>query len=67
MSFDDDMKKLDETVAWFEKGGMSVDEALSRFEEGVKLIKQCRAFLDGSKRRVEMLLEECETGSDAEP
>lgn len=64
MSFSDDMKALDEIVASFERGGMSVEESLSRFEEGVKLIKQCRAYLDDTKRRVALLVDESSAESE---
>jgi len=36
-SFEDALKRLEEIVALLEKGGLSLEESLSLFEEGVNL------------------------------
>lgn len=57
MNFSEEMEKLKEIAESFERAPMSVEEALSRFEEGVKLVRSCASWLDKTKRRVTMLAE----------
>ncbi|MDR3332002.1 MAG: exodeoxyribonuclease VII small subunit [Synergistaceae bacterium] len=63
MSFSGDMERLQEIVGEFESNDIGMEESLALFEEGVKLIKSCREYLDGAKRRVTMLSGDQETGS----
>ncbi|MDR3354085.1 MAG: exodeoxyribonuclease VII small subunit [Synergistaceae bacterium] len=55
MSFSNDMERLQEIVNWFESENPGIDESLELFEEGIKLIKNCREYLEDAKRRVTIL------------
>ncbi|GHV29798.1 hypothetical protein FACS1894167_09630 [Synergistales bacterium] len=55
MNFSADMDRLKGIVAEFEAGQLGMEESLTRFEEGVSLIKNCREFLENAKRKVELL------------
>jgi exodeoxyribonuclease VII small subunit len=55
VSFSEDMNRLKGIVAEFETGQLGMEESLTRFEEGVSLIKNCREFLENAKRKVELL------------
>jgi exodeoxyribonuclease VII small subunit len=63
MSFSGDMERLQEIVGEFESNDIGMEESLALFEEGVKLIKSCREYLDGAKRRVTTLSSDQEMGS----
>ena len=52
MSFSGDMERLKAIIGEFETHDLSMEDSLSLFEEGVRLIKDCREYLDSSKRRV---------------
>lgn len=56
-SFEDAMQRLEEIVNALEDGNASLDASLKLFEEGVKLVTECKARLDGAEQRVKMLIE----------
>jgi exodeoxyribonuclease VII small subunit len=54
MSFTGDMERLQEILDEF-GGDPDMERSLALFEEGVKLIKGCREFLENARRRVTLL------------
>lgn len=55
MGFAGDMERLQEILDEFEERDPDMERSLELFEEGVKLIKDCREFMDNAKRRVTVL------------
>ncbi|MDR1515745.1 MAG: exodeoxyribonuclease VII small subunit [Synergistaceae bacterium] len=66
MSFSGDMEKLQAIIDEFESEAPDMEDSLALFEEGVKLIRSCREYLDGAKRRVTALTDEREAGDLAD-
>lgn len=61
MTFEEALKELEETVKKLENGETTLDEAMSLFEKGVLLTKNCRKMLDEAQLRVKKVTEEgCE-------
>jgi exodeoxyribonuclease VII small subunit len=56
IKFEDALKKLEKIVSDLETGEMSLDESLSKYEEGIKLSKLCSRQLEAAKSRVELLM-----------
>lgn len=56
MKFEQAMERLDEIVRQLERGEAPLEEALSLFEEGTKLVKQCSAQLERAEQKVSKLL-----------
>lgn len=54
-SFDDGLDHLEALVQQLETGSLSLEEALSRFEEGVQLSQALQKQLAEAQRRVEVL------------
>ena len=54
------MERLESIVADLEEGEFTLEEALNKFEEGLKLGKQCRKILDQAELRVKTLVENAE-------
>jgi exodeoxyribonuclease VII small subunit len=54
-SFEDGLKRLEEIVHLLEEGEIGLNEALARYEEGVKLLRQSYDLLEGAERRIELL------------
>lgn len=52
---DESLQKLEEIVAALEKGDNSLEYALSLFESGIKLTKQCQQALAEAEQKVETL------------
>ena len=61
MGFTGDMDRLQEILDEFEEHDPDMERSLELFEEGVKLIKDCREFLENAKRRVTILTGDGET------
>ncbi len=60
--FDERLGRLEELVAELEGGELSLEDAMERFGEGVKLLGACRESLSAYEERVEELSAEAETG-----
>lgn len=63
-SFEEAMARLEAIVSALEEGKAGLDESLSIYEEGVKLVKYCHDTLDKAEQRVRILIknEEGEMG-----
>lgn len=62
-TFEENMIRLEAIVAQLEKGEAPLDESLKLFEEGTKLISECRTALDKAEQQVVKLMK----GPDGEP
>jgi len=56
-SFEDKLKHLEDIVHELEGSGLTLDEALRKFEAGVKLSRLCHRRLDDAEMRIEELVE----------
>lgn len=56
INFEEAMKKLEQITAELEKGDLSLDEAVKKFEEGIKLSKECNKILEDSEKRINILI-----------
>lgn len=66
-TFEGAMKLLESIVRELESGDLSLDEALKKFQDGVKLSKFCSNKLDETEKKVSILLKNEEGGVQAEP
>lgn len=55
LSFEESMQRLDGIVKRLELGDVALDESLSLFEEGAKLLASCNQMLDAAEQKVIML------------
>ncbi len=56
IKFEEGLKKLEKIVDDLESGNLSLDEALAKYEEGIKLSKECSRKLEVARKKVEILL-----------
>jgi exodeoxyribonuclease VII small subunit len=56
IKFEDALKKLEKIVTELEDGDLPLDEALGKYEEGIKLSKACAKKLEVARKKVEILL-----------
>ncbi|MBN2453812.1 MAG: exodeoxyribonuclease VII small subunit [Candidatus Omnitrophica bacterium] len=56
MKFEEALKKLEKIVGELEGGDLPLDEALEKYEEGIRLSKTCAKKLEAAKKKVEMLI-----------
>ena len=59
-SFEHALAALEQIVRDLEDGRLGLAESLARYEQGIKLLKNCYAQLEQAERRIELL-----TGIDA--
>lgn len=63
-SFEGALEQLETTVGRLEEGEMPLEDALTLFEKGVLLSRQCAETLEAAERRIEILV--AESGDDAD-
>jgi exodeoxyribonuclease VII small subunit len=56
-SFEELYSQLEEKVALLERGGLSLDDSLSAYEDAVALAQKCQQLLDGAELRITRLKE----------
>ena len=56
-NFEDNMKNLEKIVNELEKGDLNLDESISKFEEGIKISKDCNKILEEAEKKITILLE----------
>lgn len=57
-NFEESMKKLETIVTELENGNLNLDESVKKFEEGMKIAKQCNNILEDAEKKITILLEE---------
>jgi exodeoxyribonuclease VII small subunit len=57
-SFDARLERLEGIVKELELGGLGLEPAIERYQEGIELLKQCHRTLEGFRRRVEELTQD---------
>jgi exodeoxyribonuclease VII small subunit len=67
VTFEQMMKRLEELVSRLERGDLSLEESISAFEEGIRLVKQCTAVLGEAEKRIQRLTQEGATLRGADP
>ena len=61
LPFEEAMKQLEVVAEELEKGELNLDEAVSKFEEGMKLSKLCSELLENAEKRITILLNDGDT------
>ena len=66
-NFEKDLEKLEKIVEELEEGGLSLEQSLKRFEDGVKLSRRCEKALSSAEKRIEILLKNAEGELEPQP
>lgn len=56
INFEEAMKQLENIASELEKGDLTLDESVNKFEDGMKLSKKCNDFLDSAEKKITMLI-----------
>lgn len=62
VKFEEALKQLEAIVSRLEVGDLPLEQALSIFEEGVRLAKLCSQRLNEAERRVNILVKSADAG-----
>ena len=55
VSFEKALEKLEKIVSELEAGNITLEDALSRYEEGIKLSRVCQEKLTQAEKKIEVL------------
>ena len=66
-TFEEAMKQLEKIVQDLEGGDQPLEEAIARFEEGIRLSKFCSRKLDETEKRITILLKDSEGNPEESP
>jgi len=61
MKFEDNLKALEGLVEKMESGTMNLDEMITAFEEGRKLVSDCQKDLESIRQRIEKVTKDGST------
>lgn len=56
LNFEESMQNLETIANELEKGNLSLDESVNKFEEGMKLSKKCNDFLESAEKKITILI-----------
>jgi exodeoxyribonuclease VII small subunit len=65
-TFEELFRRLEETVAKLEEGGLPLEQSLALYEEGMILAKRCQEMLDGAEVRIRQLRETLAAPAESE-
>lgn len=55
-SFETKMQALEQIVSNLEKGDLNLDDSVKKFEQGMKISKECSKMLEETEKRITILL-----------
>ena len=55
-SFEESLAELEKIATEIEKGDLGLEQAISEFEKGIKLSKECSENLDDAEKRINILV-----------
>jgi len=67
ISFEKAMERLEKLVEELEEGGISLEDSLKKFEEGVKLSRLCSDKLKEAQKKIEILTKDAKGETAAQP
>ena len=56
-SFEENIENLENIVTELEKGDLNLDESMKKFEEGMKISRDCTKILEEAEKKITILLE----------
>lgn len=59
-SFEEQMEELEKIVNELENGKLNLDESVSKFEEGIKISKDCNKILEEAEKKITILIKKDE-------
>ena len=55
-TFEENIELLENIVKELEKGDLNLDDSVSKFEEGIKISKECNEILENAEKKITILL-----------
>ena len=55
LTFEEALKQLESAADKLKKDGVTLEEAMKSYEEGIKYYKQCSEILNNAKQKIEII------------
>lgn len=55
-SFEEQIEQLENIVKELEKGELSLEDSVTKFEEGIKISKECNKMLEKAEKKITILV-----------
>lgn len=56
LNFEESMESLEKIVQELETGDLNLDDSIKKFEEGMKISKECNKFLEEAEKKITVLI-----------
>ena len=56
-NFETRLTELEKIVSDLEKGDLSLEDSVKKFEEGMQISKECNSILENAEKRITIILE----------
>ncbi len=61
INLESSLESLEALITRMETGGLSLEDSLKEFEQGIKLVHSCQQSLNNAEQKVEILLKKSAT------
>ncbi len=58
INFEENMKQLEQIANELEKGDLDLDVSVKKFEDGMRISKQCSDMLEKAEKKITMLIQD---------
>ncbi len=65
-SFEEMMKDLEQIANELESGNLSLDDSVSKFEQGMEISKECSKILEDAEKKITILIKDNENNLQEE-
>ena len=55
-SFEEQIAELEQIINELENGNLNLDDSVAKFEEGMKISKECNKMLENAEKKITILL-----------
>ena len=55
-SFEEQIQELEKIISELENGNLNLDDSVIKFEEGMKISKECNKMLENAEKKITILL-----------
>ena len=66
-TFEEDLSELEKIAQSLDKGDLSLEDAIKKFEVGIKLSKECTEKLEKAEKRINILVSDSNGDLKEEP
>ncbi len=56
ITFEEQIEKLEGIVEELENGNLSLEDSVTKFEEGIKISKECNKILEEAEKKITILI-----------